>query len=88
MLAQPESGPVRLIDGDRNGGRGGSSLTSLVQSGARRHGIVGIHGNAGIGPIPFAEHIHVVNREIVFVRGYCDPRPMFSATNVEEQDKS
>ena len=31
------------------------------------------------GPIPFAEHIHVVNREIVFVRGSCDPRPVFSA---------
>jgi len=28
------------------------------------------------GLIPFAEHIHVVNDEIVFVRGYCDPRPM------------
>jgi hypothetical protein len=28
------------------------------------------------GSIPFAEHIHVVNDEIVFVRGYCDPRPM------------
>ena len=28
-----------------------------------------------------------MNREIVFVRGYCDPLPMFSATNVEEQDK-
>ena len=40
------------------------------------------------GPIPFAEHIHVVNREIVFVRGYCDPRPMFNATTAEEQDKS
>ena len=39
------------------------------------------------GTIPFAKHIQVVNREIVFVRGYCDPRPMFSATNVEEQDK-
>ena len=39
------------------------------------------------GAVSF-RHIHVVNREIVFVRGYCDPRPMFSATNAEEQDKS
>jgi len=28
------------------------------------------------GSIPFAEHIHVVNDEIVFVRGYLRPRPM------------
>ena len=28
------------------------------------------------GVIPFAEHIRVVHDEIVFVRGYCDPRPM------------
>ena len=30
------------------------------------------------GPIPFAEHIHVVNRQIVFVRGYYDPRPVLN----------
>src|SRR4051812_21138576 len=28
------------------------------------------------GSVPFAEHIHVVNGEIVAIRGYCDPRPM------------
>lgn len=28
------------------------------------------------GPIPFAEYIHVVNGQIVSVRGYYDPRPM------------
>jgi hypothetical protein len=28
------------------------------------------------GPIPFAEHIHVVNGQIVSIRGYGDPRPM------------
>ena len=28
------------------------------------------------GVIPFAEHIHVVNGQIVTIRGYCDPRPM------------
>jgi hypothetical protein len=33
------------------------------------------------GPIPFAEHIHVTNGEIVSIRGYCDPRPMLSGTN-------
>ncbi len=31
------------------------------------------------GPIPFAEHIHVVNGEIMSIRGYCDPRPMLDA---------
>ena len=31
------------------------------------------------GLIPFAEHIHVVNEQIVSVRGYYDPRPMLSA---------
>lgn len=31
------------------------------------------------GPIPFAEHIHVVNGQIVFVRGYYDPRPIVNA---------
>ena len=30
------------------------------------------------GRIPFAEHIHVVNGEIVWIRGYCDPRPMLN----------
>jgi hypothetical protein len=28
------------------------------------------------GRIPFAEHIRVVNGQIVSIRGYCDPRPM------------
>jgi|SRR4051794_17159104 hypothetical protein len=32
------------------------------------------------GAIPFAEHIHVVNGEIVSIRGYCDPRPMLNVT--------
>ena len=32
------------------------------------------------GLIPFAEHIHVFNEEIVSIRGYCDPRPMLSGT--------
>jgi len=30
------------------------------------------------GTIPFAEHIHVVHDEIVFIRGYCDPRPLLT----------
>jgi hypothetical protein len=31
------------------------------------------------GLIPFAEHIQVVDGQIVSVRGYCDPRPMLAA---------
>ena len=34
------------------------------------------------GPIPFAEHIHVVDGQIVSVRGYYDPRPMLGAAGV------
>lgn len=34
------------------------------------------------GRIPFAEHIHVVNGQIVSIRGYCDPRPKLGPTNV------
>jgi hypothetical protein len=33
------------------------------------------------GMIPFAEHIHVANGEIVSIRGYCDPRPMLNGMN-------
>ena len=32
------------------------------------------------GPIPFAEHIHVVNGQIVALRGYYDPRPILAAS--------
>jgi hypothetical protein len=32
------------------------------------------------GVIPFAEHIQVVRDEIVYVRGYCDPRPMLNGS--------
>jgi len=34
------------------------------------------------GVIPFAEHIHVANRQIVSIRGYCDPRPMLGGTKL------
>jgi ketosteroid isomerase-like protein len=33
------------------------------------------------GLIPFAEHIHVAEGEILSIRGYCDPRPMLSGMN-------
>jgi hypothetical protein len=33
------------------------------------------------GLIPFAGHLHVVNGQIVSIRGYCDPRPMLASAN-------
>ena len=33
------------------------------------------------GPIPFAEHIQVVDEDIVSVRGYYDLRPMLGEEN-------
>jgi hypothetical protein len=35
------------------------------------------------GLIPFAEHIHVVDGQIVSVRGFYDPRPMLSGPGSE-----
>ena len=32
------------------------------------------------GVIPFAEHIHVVNGQLVSIRGYCNPRPILAQT--------
>jgi hypothetical protein len=32
------------------------------------------------GPIPFPEHIHLANGQIMSIRGYCDPRPMLNGT--------
>ena len=34
------------------------------------------------GVIPFAEHIHVVNGQIVSIRGYCDPRPTLAGAKI------
>ena len=34
------------------------------------------------GVIPFAEHIHVADGQIVSIRAYCDPRPMLAGTPV------
>ena len=54
----------------------------LIVDGAHCVALVNI--DTVFGPIPFAEHIHVVNGEIVSIRGYCDPRPMLSATNASD----
>jgi hypothetical protein len=35
---------------------------------------------AVFGSIPFAEHIHVTNGQIMSIRGYCDPRLMLGGT--------
>ena len=56
----------------------GIEVIRLVVDGEHCVAIVNI--DTIFGPIPFAEHIHVVNREIVSIRGYCDPRPMLGGT--------
>jgi ketosteroid isomerase-like protein len=50
----------------------------LVVDGEHCVAILNIH--TVFGPVPFAEHIQVANGQIVSIRGYCDPRPMLSAT--------
>jgi len=50
----------------------------LVDDGEHCVAIVNI--DTVFGPIPFAEHIHVVDGEIVSIRGYCDRRPMLGGT--------
>jgi uncharacterized protein (TIGR02246 family) len=54
-------------------------VVRLVVDGEHCVAIVNIDTIFGL--IPFAEHIHVANREILSIRGYCDPRPMLSGTN-------
>ena len=49
----------------------------LVVDGEHCVAILTIH--TIFGPIPFAEHIHVADGQILSIRGYCDPRPMLPA---------
>jgi ketosteroid isomerase-like protein len=44
------------------------------------HCVAIINIDTVFGPMPFAEHIHVANGQIVSIRGYCDPRPMLGGT--------
>jgi SnoaL-like domain len=37
------------------------------------------------GEIPFAEHIHVVDGEIVAIRAYYDPRPILAASGSDKR---
>jgi ketosteroid isomerase-like protein len=54
-------------------------VVRLVVDGEHCVAIVNI--DTVFGSIPFAEHIHVTNGEIMSIRGYCDPRPMLKGTN-------
>ena len=56
-----------------------TEVIRLIVDGEHCVAIVNI--NTIFGLIPFAEHIHVANGEIVSIRGYCDPRPMLSGMN-------
>ena len=53
-------------------------VVRLVVDGEHCVAIVNIDTIFGV--IPFAEHIHVANGQIVSIRGYCDPRPMLAGT--------
>ena len=46
------------------------------------HCVAIINIDTVFGVIPFAEHIHVANGQIVSIRGYRDPRPMLAGTPV------
>jgi ketosteroid isomerase-like protein len=54
----------------------------LVVDGEHCVAIVNI--DTAFGVIPFAEHIHVANGQIVSIRGYCDPRPMLERRSSPE----
>ena len=54
----------------------------LVVDGEHCVAIVNI--DTAFGVIPFAEHIHVANGQIVSIRGYCDPRPMLERRSPPE----
>src|SRR6266542_1921292 len=45
------------------------------------HCVAILNIDTSFGPIPFAEHIRVVDEQIVSVRGYYDPRPMLGEAN-------
>jgi hypothetical protein len=46
------------------------------------HCVALLNIDTSFGGIPFAEHIHVVEGQIVSVRGYYDPRPMLVGASV------
>ncbi len=52
----------------------GIEVVRLVVDG--EHCVAIVNVDTVFGRIPFAEHLHVVDGEIVSIRGYCDPRPM------------
>jgi hypothetical protein len=55
-------------------------IVNLVAEGEHCVALLNIDTVAGL--IPFAEHIHVVDGQIVSVRGYYDPRPLLDGTQV------
>jgi hypothetical protein len=55
-------------------------VVNLVAEG--EHCVALLNIDTVAGPIPFAEYIHVVDGQIVSVRGYYDPRPLLIAPQV------
>jgi hypothetical protein len=58
-------------------------IVRLVADG--EHCVAILNIDTAFGLIPFAEHIHVVNEQIVSVRGFYDPRPMLSGPTSEDR---
>ena len=67
----------KLIEWHATGDMKSIEVIRLVVDGEHCVAIVNI--DTVFGVIPFAEHIHVANGQIVSIRGYCDPRPMRSS---------
>ena len=82
--------------------RGAESFTSALEPFSRmvkkidvvrlvvdgEHCVAILNIDTVFGLIPFAEHIHVVNGQIVSVRGYYDPRPMLAGSSTSAQARS
>ena len=72
---EPFSRLVRKID-----------IVRLVAEG--EHCVAILNIDTVVGLVPFAEHIRVVDGQIVFVRGYCDPRPFLAVPSTDHSGPS
>jgi hypothetical protein len=57
----------------------GIEVVRLIVDG--EHCVAILNIDTVLGRVPFAEHIQVVDGKIVWIRGYCDPRPLLSGAS-------
>lgn len=57
----------------------GIEVVRLIVDG--EHCVAILNIDTVFGSLPFAEHIQVVDAKIVWIRGYCDPRPLLSGAS-------